>query len=110
MNTKLSLAFAALVIAPALAAAGPADAFLLTVDAANAPSEVVRFADLDLSTRQGQDTLHHRISAAVYRVCRDVVPTPGIENAKCQLQLIQAAVDDVNTKLKLAGQDTRILR
>jgi UrcA family protein len=110
MNTQLSFAIAALVLAPGLASAGPPDAFILTADEASTPSEVVRFSDLDLSTPQGLAALRHRIHDAAYRVCRDMVPAASIENAKCQQQLVQAAVDDVNTKLKLAGQDRRILR
>jgi UrcA family protein len=110
MNTKLSLALAALVLTPGLASAGPAKAFVLTADDVDTPSVVVRFSDLDLSTKDGLTALHHRLFDAAYRVCRDMTPTPSIENAKCRQELVQEAVDNVNTKLKLVGEDTRVLR
>jgi UrcA family protein len=110
MNTKLSLALATLVLAPGLACAGPADASVPTADGASAPSELVRFSDLDLSTSDGMAALHDRISQAAYRVCRDMIPTASIDNARCQQQLVEAAVDDVNTKLRLAGETKKVLR
>lgn len=107
MNMKLSLAIAALLLAPGVARSGPAVDLMASADAI--PSVVVRFDDLDLSTKQGVKTLQKRIRRAAYLVCRDMIERPSIENAKCQEQLVQAAVHDVNAKLRLAGRDTQVI-
>lgn len=102
MKTQISLALAALFLSSHLAFAGPAP----FTNAA--PSVVVHFGDLDLSTPQGVRTLHKRLWRAAYLVCRDLIPRPSIESAQCQDQLIEAALQDVNAKLRLAGRTTQV--
>lgn len=116
MNTelpRLSLPLLALALSPALAAAGPAGVMIAADQVSaqtNAPSIVVNYSDLDLSTPQGRQELHKRIERAAYKVCRDMVGRPSIQYAMCRDQLVQAAVQDVNNKLRLAGLDNQILR
>jgi UrcA family protein len=55
----LTLAAATLLLGPGTAAAA----------AAEAPSVTIRFADLNLSTSAGAQTLYHRISGAARMVC-----------------------------------------
>ncbi|WP_206241242.1 UrcA family protein [Novosphingobium terrae] len=43
--------------------------------ASEAPQRFVHYADLDLTTRAGQDALHHRVLRAAAEVCER--PAPG---------------------------------
>jgi len=66
MHTKFNLAlFAALAIAAVLGA--PATAQV----GSPAPTKVVRYLDLDLSTEQGVGTLLKRLDVAAAQVCHD---------------------------------------
>jgi UrcA family protein len=98
MNSKnITLAIAAAAVLPTLAlAADPVETQLIG-SKAPAPSVVVRFGDLNLSTPQGLKALNERLSTAAWQVCTDVVPNPvSIEGGKCRTQLIEAAKADIN--------------
>jgi UrcA family protein len=68
MNTIRTLS---IVIAGFTLAGGAAIASAAT-DQSPAPSAVVRYADLDISTPHGANELYHRIAGAASRVCPDV--------------------------------------
>jgi UrcA family protein len=106
MNTKLSTALIATTLLASLALCGPARAQTPTGDAKSAPSEVVRYSDLDLSSPAGIRTLYGRIQNAAWRVCLLMVPAPGIESGKCRQTLIDVAVGEVN-KPALTALHTR---
>jgi UrcA family protein len=65
-----------------------------------APSSIVRYNDLDLSTAAGIHTLYGRIQNAAWRVCEQMMPDhngpSGIESVKCRDALVDAAVAQVN--------------
>jgi len=109
MNTKHILA-TALILLPALSLGGPADSSTVSSAQATSPGIVVRFADLDLSTSAGRRTLHARLEAAADRICSEDLSRPsGVDNARCRQELVDAAVTDINTRLRLAGNDTRVM-
>ena len=63
----------------------------------DAPSHVVHFGDLDISTTAGARALQARIAIAAFRVCREAMPGPaGVEVVACQHTLTDAAVADLN--------------
>ena len=63
----------------------------------DAPSHVVRFGDLDVSTPEGARALHARIANAAFRVCRDARPGRArVDLVACQHLLTDAAVADLN--------------
>ena len=89
MNTKLSTAIVAVMVVMTGSLSG--------VAGAQAPSEVVRYSDLDLSTATGVRTLYKRIQNAAWRVCRDITDqATGIYNARCRVAAIDAAVAQLN--------------
>jgi UrcA family protein len=102
MKTKLNAAFAIATLVTTLALSSPSRA--QTPDGRDqgesAPSQVVRFSDLDLSSATGIRTLYGRIQNAAWRVCRQIVlpqsGATGIENGKCRHTLIDIAVEQVN--------------
>ena len=111
MKHALYLALAAAML-PALAlATNPTDSQTVS-SKAPAPSVVVHFGDLDLSTPQGVRRLHERLKSAALRVCAQMMPNPvSIEGGKCREQLVEAALGDINRQARLAyGQDAPILR
>lgn len=71
-------------------------AFADTADRA----EVVKYADLDLSTPTGAEALYARLKVASWRVCRDTVSNGGlpgmIERSNCVTETLNLAVQDVN--------------
>lgn len=71
---KFAVAFAAAALT--LAAAAPAFA-------GDARQTRVDYADLDLSTQDGQDALAHRIDRAIARVCNPNGLRPIAETARC---------------------------
>jgi UrcA family protein len=69
------------------------------------PTAAVRYADLDLSTEQGANTLYRRIVSAARQVCdnsdnRDLQRFAASQ--RCQAKAIEHAVSDVHsTKLAM---------
>jgi UrcA family protein len=98
MNTKLNTTFSAVTLVATLAFGSPANA--QSPSAATAPSSIVRYGDLDLSTSAGIRTLYGRIQDAAWRVCQQIEPPQngpsGIENVKCRQTLVDVAVGEVN--------------
>jgi UrcA family protein len=69
------------------------------------PSIVVRYADLDINTRQGASTLYRRIAAAAQHVCPDTDIrdlTRSARSRACQQQSIARAVQAVSSPLLAA--------
>jgi UrcA family protein len=91
MNKKLSLALAAATLLPALAlAADPAET--VVIGKTPAPSVVVHFGDLDLSSHAGAQIFRARLDDAAWKVCEQVLDRPvSIEGDKCRQLLIQDA-------------------
>lgn len=63
--------------------------------------ELVSFADLDLNTAAGADTLMHRINGAVQRVCSPEPSTPAdlkdtADHQRCMGEALERAVNDVD--------------
>lgn len=82
-----------LVAASALAAAGPQEG-----NAAPVVSRTVRYGDLDLATREGQQALEKRLGLAATDICRISVPMdPGqfIQHGVCRRALIDKALATV---------------
>lgn len=110
MNLKLSLALTAALL-PALAlATSPVDVQI--VGKSPAPSVVVRYGDLNLSTAEGARTLHQRLASAAWEVCVQMLPNPvSIEGGQCRQELIEAAMDDVNHQQALRhGEGSPVVR
>jgi UrcA family protein len=89
-------------LAAGIVAACAAGVSAAATSAADAPSVVVHFADLDLATPQGAQTLYRRITAAAWKVCpttdrRDLAAVA--QNRTCREQAIAHAVRDVGTPL-----------
>jgi UrcA family protein len=66
----------------------------------NSPAEVVRYADLDLTTEQGARTLYRRIVGAAETVCpqadiRDLARSA--QSRSCRQQAIARAVQSVSS-------------
>jgi UrcA family protein len=110
MNLKLSWLVAAAWV-PALVLADPAGTQAVSHQPPT-PSVVVRYGDLNLSTRAGVRKLHERLNLAAWKVCSHLLPqVVSIEGGKCRAQLVAAAVSDINRQQRLAyGQDAPILR
>jgi UrcA family protein len=91
MNTKLSLALAAIALLPALSlAADPAET--VVVGKQPVPSAVVRFGDLDLSTPKGAQIFRARLDDAAWQVCEQVLDRPvSIDGSKCVHVLVEDA-------------------
>jgi UrcA family protein len=110
MSTKIKLALAVALL-PAIALAADPVEMQITGKAPTAPSVVVRYGDLNLSTQDGQRLLHNRLNNAAWHVCVDMItPAVGIQSALCREQLVQAAEADVS-RMRFAGiQEVSILR
>lgn len=98
MNTKVQIA---LIVAVFLTSAAlPSHAEKASLGSTEAPSRIVRYADLNLATPEGVRALYGRIQAAAWKVCGDIVaPHNGpsaIESGKCRQTLIDVAVQQVN--------------
>jgi len=91
MTTKLTIAVSALALAATLGLTGPAFA----KDQSTVASEVVHYSDLNLSTPAGARALYERIQNASVRVCWHLAPA-GVLNLRCRMELVGAAVADVN--------------
>jgi UrcA family protein len=104
--------FTRLIAAPSLVSlsmllAAPAPA----ANASEAPSRVVRFADLNLSTMEGATALHKRIQRAALEVCRESMPNRTlIELNPCRRQLTDEAVAQVNRDTLTAVNNGKVLR
>jgi UrcA family protein len=62
------------------------------------PDVVVRYGDLDLSTRSGAETLYTRIQLAAAQVCRtteSAVLTMHVASVRCQNELVARSVASV---------------
>jgi UrcA family protein len=73
--------------------------------AADVPTVVVSYSDLDLSTTDGANALYKRISAAAHKVCpfEDAIqPLQVAANKSCRSAAIARAVSTVNNA-KLAA-------
>jgi UrcA family protein len=95
-------AIAACIVAAGASAASAASA---ATPPSDAPSVVVRYADLDITTRQGASALYRRIAAAAQRVCpdadiRDLDFSSQIR--ACQQQAIARAVQAISSPLLAA--------
>jgi UrcA family protein len=91
-------------IAGCMVAAGASSAGAATAPT-DAPSVVVRYADLDITTRQGARALYRRIAVAAQHVCpdadiRDLDRSSQIR--ACQQQAIARAVQAVSSPLLAA--------
>jgi UrcA family protein len=93
MNTNLNTPFRALSLLAAIGLSAPGLA--QSTSTAPAPTSIVRYHDLDLSSAAGIRTLYGRIQNAAWRVCLEISPT-GIENVKCRQTLVDIAVGEVN--------------
>ncbi len=100
MNTQLRFASVITALATAVALSAPSFAAAPAQAQPAAPTQVVHFADLDLSTGAGVHMLYGRIRTAAWQVCSKIVaPTnaaSGMENLQCRETLIDAAVAQVN--------------
>lgn len=115
MNAPLRLASATTALVMTLALSTPSFAAPAESEA-QAPSQLVRFADLDLSTATGVHMLYRRIETAARQVCSEIVVSSNassqIENLKCRQALVDAAVEQVNRPALTAlhtGKRTRRL-
>ena len=75
------------------------------IPAADAPSVVVHYADLDLASEQGARALYRRIASAAWNVCPEVDNRnlkASAESRTCREQAIARAVRDVGTPLLAA--------
>lgn len=100
MNAKLSSASLATTLLATLVLCGPSHAQAAAQANNSAPSQVVRYSDLDLSTRTGVRTLYQRIRRAAWQVCNQMAPVhnaaSGIENSQCRQTLVDDAVGQVH--------------
>jgi UrcA family protein len=73
------------------------------------PTKVVRFADLNLSTRAGAAALYHRITNAAREVCEPLQPPGSVLSSgawrSCMRTAVATAVHDVAQPLLTAYYD-----
>jgi UrcA family protein len=94
MNTKLAAALAAVLLPTLSLAAEPTET--LIVGKSPAPSVVVHYGDLDLSTQKGAQVLKARLNDAAWQVCEQMLAHPvSIEGSKCRAQLVEDAQEQV---------------
>ena len=65
-----------------------------------APSLVVRYGDLDLSTAAGARTLYRRLSTAAHQVCPfedSKAPAQMAYNNTCRAEAVARALHDINS-------------
>ena len=85
---------------PAILAAALGAATLLAAPAAAAPSVGVKYADLDLSTRAGQQKLERRIDSAARSVCgMDEIRTGRFTPSTAQRQCYAEAKESVHQQV-----------
>jgi UrcA family protein len=75
-------------------------------------SETVQYSDLNLSTRQGVQTLYVRLQTVAWHVCEQLGAgsgPDGIASAMCRRGLVQAAVRKVNNPSLTALSDGKPL-
>jgi UrcA family protein len=82
-----------IILAAAVAASVPA--FADTVDAA--PTIAVSYADLNLSSTEGQSRLHHRLTAAARNVCEGTLQ-PGTKIQPAYSACVSKAMSAANTQ------------
>ena len=75
----MSALAATVLLAPGAASAESSPVFIYG-EPANVPTERVSFAKLDLSTARDQKRLHHRVGAAVERVCLRDIGRDGLQD------------------------------
>lgn len=98
MNTKLSLALIPLALAllPALSF-GTEPVETTIAGKAPAPSVVVRYDDLDLSTHKGVQSLEARLRDAAFKVCGQMLDRQvSIQRVECQNELVEHAQQQVS--------------
>jgi UrcA family protein len=100
MNARFATARLVALPLLSLSLAGPINAQSDPAMANAIPSQIVRYADLDLTSPEDLRTLYGRIRHAAWKVCREIVPAgngpSAIENGKCQRTLVDLGVKDVN--------------
>jgi len=99
MGSRIAALAAGIVAAAAVGVSAAA------TPAADAPSVVVHYADLNLATEQGARTLYRRIAIAAWNVCPDAANRDlraTAERLACRDQAIARAVRDVGTPLLAA--------
>lgn len=97
MNTKLRTSIAATSLAVLLSPISFALAQPPMQRNQGAPSEVVRYSDLNLSTEAGIRALYRRIQVAAWHVCNEMQSKPvGVESVRCRQSLVDDAVAKVN--------------
>ena len=98
---RSQIVISCLVVAAGLAS--PLTARALTISAPwndGVPSRVVRFADLNLQSREGVRALYSRIKAAAQEVCEPVYfsrAESNISERRCQQRAIEQAVASVSS-------------
>jgi UrcA family protein len=73
--------------------------------AQSAPSMVVRYSDLDITTQHGADALYARIQEAAAEVCPQVTPAElsrYVKAVQCRNQAIERAVESIHSPLLAA--------
>ncbi len=100
MKTLMKVASVTTALVTAVALAAPSFAAAPVEGQPGAASQIVHFADLDLTTDTGVHALYGRIRSAAWQVCLKIVEPASasseIENTKCRQTLIDAAVEQVN--------------
>jgi UrcA family protein len=66
------------------------------------PSVTVHYGDLNLSTKQGVETLHRRINSAAQQVCGDGYEPGGIARASVYRHCVHTAADEALEKVQVA--------
>jgi len=75
-------------------------ALSIAADRSDVPRAVVKFADLNLSNRQGAATLYNRIVAAAYEVCKSFDTDSRDLSSYSQLEAcVHKAIADAVTKV-----------
>lgn len=102
----------ALIGALALAALAPVAALAAPVAADQAPSFVVRFNDLDLSSQHDAQVLLHRIDDAAMESCGATIHTDPaqyavIRRSACRTETMASAVAQIHAPLLSAAFDSR---
>jgi UrcA family protein len=102
-SRRMGLRIAAM--AAGIVAAAATGVSAAATPAADAPSVVVHYADLNLATEQGARVLYRRIAIAAWNVCPDAGNRDLqalAERRACREQAIARAVRDVGTPLLAA--------
>lgn len=105
MTTQLNTALIAIATLAAALTTGAASA--KAPETLSKASVVVRYHDLDLSTKGGIHTLYGRIQIAAWRVCGQL-DYVRIEEVQCRKTLTEAAVKEVNVPALSALQSGKV--